>query len=67
MQSIDRIHRRGQEHETTYHVLLAANTVEEKEFSRILEKETASHELLGDNRKDVMTREKFLANLGEPV
>src|SRR5207248_334210 len=41
MQSVDRIHRRGQEHDVIYHVILARDTIEEHEFERILDKERA--------------------------
>lgn len=64
MQSVDRIHRRGQEHDVTYHVLLAHDTVEEREFDRILEKERTGRDLLGDIYEEPMTRERFLAELG---
>lgn len=64
MQSIDRIHRRGQEHDVKYHVLLARDTVEEQEFDRILEKERTGRDLLGDIYEEPMTRERFLAELG---
>lgn len=63
MQSVDRIHRRGQEHDVTYHVLLSHNTLEENEFDRIVSKERASRELLGDVYDEPMTRERFLADL----
>lgn len=66
MQSVDRIHRRGQTHDVTYHVLIARDTIEEREFERLLEKERAGRDLLGDHYKEPMTRQRFLAELGEP-
>lgn len=63
MQSVDRIHRRGQTNNVTYHVLLSKNTIEEHEFNRILDKERASRDLLGDRYHEPMTRERFLAEL----
>jgi SNF2 family DNA or RNA helicase len=66
MQSVDRIHRRGQTRDVTYHILIATGTIEDHEFERLLEKERASRELLGDQYELPMTRERFLAELGEP-
>jgi SNF2 family DNA or RNA helicase len=63
MQSVDRIHRRGQTYDVTYHVLLAKNTIEEHEFDRLLDKERASRDLLGDRYREPLTRERFLAEL----
>lgn len=65
MQSVDRIHRRGQMHDVTYHVLIAEDTIEEREFERLRQKERASRNLLGDKYKEPITRERFLADLGE--
>ncbi len=63
MQSVDRLHRRGQKHEVTYHVLLARNTLEEREFDQIREKERMGRELLGDKYEEPITRQRFLAEL----
>jgi SNF2 family DNA or RNA helicase len=63
LQSIDRIHRRGQAEYTTYHILIAKHTVEEHEYSNLVRKERAGRELLGDHFEDTMTRERFLAEL----
>jgi SNF2 family DNA or RNA helicase len=65
MQSIDRIHRRGQTQSVTYHVLLSTNTIEEREFERLVHKERASRDLLGDRYEEPITRERFLRELGE--
>jgi len=67
MQSVDRIHRRGQEHEVTIHVLLARNTLEDREFERILNKERLAWDLLGNKYDEPITRERFLAELGAEV
>lgn len=63
MQSVDRIHRRGQTNAVTYHVLLAKDTIEEREFERLTEKERSGRELLGDRYEQPMTRERFLIEL----
>ena len=64
MQSVDRIHRRGQKYDVTYHILLARHTIEESEFNRILEKEHSGRELLQDRYKEPITKERFLNELG---
>lgn len=48
LQSIDRIHRRGQHRDVEYIVLLCNNTVEEYEYQRLLGKEASAQSLLGD-------------------
>jgi SNF2 family DNA or RNA helicase len=63
LQSLDRIHRRGQTREVTYHVLLADGTVEEAEYQRLLRKEAAAQDLLGDEVVEPLTREAFLEEL----
>jgi SNF2 family DNA or RNA helicase len=67
MQSVDRVHRRGQTHNVTYHVILANDTIEEREFDRLVNKERAARDLLGDHYKEPITRERFLADLGEAL
>jgi SNF2 family DNA or RNA helicase len=64
MQSVDRIHRRGQTHSVTSHILLASDTIEPLEFDRILSKERVGRDLLGDVYGEPITRERFLAELG---
>ena len=61
---VDRIHRRGQEQDVIYHVLLARDTIDEREFDRILEKELTGRDLLGDVYEESLTRERFLTELG---
>lgn len=48
MQSLDRIHRRGQERECEYLFLICRDTIEETEFQRVREKARAQSDLLGD-------------------
>ena len=67
MQSVDRIHRRGQTENVSCHILLCANTIEHNEFEKILAKQKAQHDLLGDHEKEIMTRERFLRDLGEEL
>jgi SNF2 family DNA or RNA helicase len=63
MQSIDRVHRRGQEHPVVYHVVLARNTIDEAEFDTLVRKERAGRRLLGDKPQEAATRERFLGSL----
>lgn len=63
LQSLDRIHRRGQTRRTEYFFLLCQDSIEEQEFDRLLKKEKAAMELFGDPEPEVVTREVFLADL----
>ncbi|WP_324750995.1 DEAD/DEAH box helicase [Sphingomonas sp. LY54] len=63
LQSLDRIHRRGQQREVEYHVLLASRTIEESEYGRLLAKELAAQDLLRDEVVAPVTREGFLSDL----
>ncbi|MGE0108191.1 MAG: DEAD/DEAH box helicase [Bdellovibrionales bacterium] len=50
MQSLDRIHRRGQRSkEVNYYLLVCENTIEETEVLRLRGKEIQQHSLLGDS------------------
>ena len=50
LQSLDRIHRRGQQAEqVNYHLLIASGTIEESELARLRQKEREQQELLNDN------------------
>jgi SNF2 family DNA or RNA helicase len=60
LQSLDRIHRRGQTREVEYLVLLCDATVELQEYDRLTEKEQAAQELLGDHVIAPVTRETML-------
>lgn len=64
MQSIDRVHRRGQIEEVAIHVLLGRDTIEEIEFDRIVQKERSGRDLLGDVYEEPITRGRFLVDLG---
>jgi len=63
MQSVDRIHRRGQTEQVVSHVLIATGTIEEYEYRRLLRKEQSGKQLLGDKYEEPVTRERFLAEL----
>jgi SNF2 family DNA or RNA helicase len=63
LQSLDRIHRRGQVREVEYFVLLAENSVESTEFDNLIRKEERARDLLGDVVPEPITREQFLAEL----
>jgi SNF2 family DNA or RNA helicase len=63
LQSLDRIHRRGQTREVEYFVLLADNTIEPSEFDGLVRKEERARDLLGDVVPETITRERFLDQL----
>jgi SNF2 family DNA or RNA helicase len=63
MQSLDRIHRRGQERPVEYVALLCRGTLEETEYQRILAKTDAQADLLGDPTPERPTRQLMLAEL----
>lgn len=65
LQSLDRIHRRGQERDVQYVVMLCEGTLEVTEYERLIRKERAARDLLGDNIDPPVTRETFLANVQE--
>jgi SNF2 family DNA or RNA helicase len=63
LQSLDRIHRRGQGREVRYVVLLCQESVELSEFDMLRQKEAAAHDLLGDQVSPAPTRDSLLAEL----
>jgi SNF2 family DNA or RNA helicase len=63
LQSLDRIHRRGQEREVEYLVLLADGTIELDEYERLLAKERTAQALLGDHVDAPPMRERMLHEL----
>lgn len=63
LQSLDRIHRRGQTREVEYIVLLCDETLELDEYERLISKETAAQKLLGDQFTTPITRESLLADV----
>jgi SNF2 family DNA or RNA helicase len=60
LQSVDRIHRRGQTRDPQYIVLLCDASIEVDEYDRLLLKERAAQELLGDDIQEPVTRESML-------
>lgn len=62
LQSLDRIHRRGQSRDVEYLVLLCNGTIEVQEYERLIRKERAAQDLLGDEVDAPVTREAFLAD-----
>jgi len=63
MQSLDRIHRRGQERDVEYLVLLCAGSLEQVEYEQILRKVERQADVLGDPRSYRPTREALLGEL----
>jgi SNF2 family DNA or RNA helicase len=63
LQSLDRIHRRGQEREVRYLVLLCEDSLDGAEFDRLRRKEAAAQDLLGDVVEAPPTRETMLEEL----
>ena len=61
LQSIDRIHRRGQARDAEYLVLLCDRTVEVEEYGKLIRKELSAQALLGDRGEEPLTREVMLA------
>jgi SNF2 family DNA or RNA helicase len=60
LQSLDRIHRRGQARNVEYIVLLCEGTIEIEEYARLTRKERAAQQLLGDVVRPPVTREHLL-------
>ena len=65
LQSLDRIHRRGQDRNVQYVVMLCEGTLEVSEYERLVRKEQAAQDLLGDRVDAPITRETFLADVRE--
>jgi SNF2 family DNA or RNA helicase len=63
MQSLDRIHRRGQERDVEYLVLLCTGSLEEFEYEQILCKVERQADVLGDPKPYRPTREALLGEL----
>jgi len=63
LQSLDRIHRRGQTRDVEYIVLTGDRTIEVLEYNRLSRKEDASRKLLGDAEPTHLRRDTFLAEL----
>lgn len=60
LQSLDRIHRRGQSRDVEYIFLVCDGSIEMQEYERIAAKEAASRNLLADGGEAPPTREVFL-------
>lgn len=66
MQSIDRIHRRGQEaDEVSYEFIVSNNTIETIEMQRLLKKQQTQSDLMGDEGHDISSLEEALRELGD--
>lgn len=63
LQSLDRIHRRGQIRDVEYLHLLTTDSLENGEYRRLLDKADTQAELLGDVTQGRVTREMLLAEL----
>jgi SNF2 family DNA or RNA helicase len=65
LQSLDRIHRRGQERPVEYTFLVCEDSIEESSLEHLRLKERDAQELLGDPLGATTTRESLLADLLE--
>ena len=63
LQSLDRIHRRGQEREVEYIQLLSENSLEQIEYEHLVAKADRQAELLGDLEAERLTRSLMLDEL----
>lgn len=63
LQSLDRIHRRGQSRNVQYLILLCEDTVEVTEYERILKKQRVAGKLLSDPDEVAISRQTFLKSL----
>ncbi len=61
LQSLDRIHRRGQTREVEYLIILCDKTIEVSEYDRLIAKDRSAKSLLGDPEETAVTREAMLA------
>jgi SNF2 family DNA or RNA helicase len=65
LQSLDRIHRRGQTSKVVnYYMMICEGTIEEKEVRRLRQRELAQHDLLGDVVEWPESLDNALAELG---
>jgi SNF2 family DNA or RNA helicase len=63
LQSLDRVHRRGQSRDVNYYMLLCQDSIEEDEYERLLAKEQAARELFSDSDPRPLSRDIFLTEL----
>ena len=61
LQSLDRIHRRGQRRDVKYLILLADKSIEVPEYDTLVVKERWGKDLLGDPHSIVPTRDALLS------
>jgi len=67
LQSLDRIHRRGQRSEcVNYYLFVCENTIEESEVQRLRAREIQQHDLLGDVVPWPTSLDDALAELSSP-
>jgi SNF2 family DNA or RNA helicase len=62
LQSLDRIHRRGQSREVQYFMLLCDRTIEIQEYTLLKQKQRSAQLLLGDTTQPALTREVMLGD-----
>lgn len=67
LQSLDRIHRRGQQRDVENVVILCQGTLELFEYQKLTEKERSAQKLLGDRVDAPLTRETFLSDVRSAV
>lgn len=68
LQSLDRIHRRGQQaKDVNYHLFVCRRSIEETEVQRLRDKEVRQHQLLGDEVKWPNSLDEALAELTPPT
>lgn len=68
LQSLDRIHRRGQvATEVNYYLLVCEGTIEETEVVRLRRKELQQHSLLGDHITWPTSLDEALSELSQPT
>lgn len=68
MQSLDRIHRRGQmSDEVDYYFIICDNTIESFELKRLSSKQATQSELLGDIEDSIFSLEDALNEIGEAI
>lgn len=60
LQSLDRIHRRGQDRPVEYAILLCDQSLEVGEYDRLLKKEQSAQSLLGDQTEPPFSRDMLL-------
>jgi SNF2 family DNA or RNA helicase len=65
LQSLDRIHRRGQTRSVEYLVLLCDRSIELREYDRLIGKEADAQDLLGDEVRAPVTRIAMLQEAEE--